>query len=314
MEKVDPLAKNFKCLKVTAVGADDTPQLPEQHAGDQLVADVMAEVAVATPPVYNEQGKPRGRPKSKPSKTSKTKTKKLGKRKGAKKTKRLARRGTRTGKKSKLADAPESTCKEPKKKSKGGKRDDQLEESPTVGSSHDKVNKRGKRNKTSAVHITPSDSSTQKKRKSRSKPVVEIEDDKPEIVNVESQESKPAKKTRKPRKTVSKHQPDHPLPRQVEDDCPEVEMTGEQVPVAEVEIPADSIPAPDHVTGHMLYSSAYRRSLKLFPGDKGKAKEAGQQASEVWRIHGMYSPALSGNPRPPRSNKPADLGGNDTSP
>lgn len=304
------MAKNFKCLKVTVVGADGNPQLSEQHAGDQLVADVMDEVADATPPVYNEQGKPRGRPKSKASKTSKTK--KHGKRKGGKKTKRLSRRASR--KKSELAGARESTCEEPKK-SKGGKRDDQLDESPTAGSSRDKVKKRGKGNmKKSPVRITPSDSSTQKRRQTRSKPVVEIEDDQTEVVNVESQESKPPKKTRRTRKTVSKHQPDHPLPRHSEAECPEVEVTSAQVPVAQVEIPADSIPAPDHVTAHMVYSSAYRRSLKLFPDDNEKAQEAGKQASQLMRIHRMCSPALSGNFRPPRSNKPADLGGNDESP
>ena len=68
----DPLAKNFKCPKVVAV-ADATLPDADMDEACKLINEISLDVADAQPPVYAEQGQPRGRKPGKGSKLKKVK-------------------------------------------------------------------------------------------------------------------------------------------------------------------------------------------------------------------------------------------------
>ena len=109
-ETPDPLAKNFKCPKVVAVGA-------EVPLGDALVEQVTEAISKAVPPSYGEQGKPRGR-KPKKDKKVEVKGKRGGKAKKAKRGKAGKRRGILKASASKHTASGIQEVDEPSKKLK----------------------------------------------------------------------------------------------------------------------------------------------------------------------------------------------------
>ena len=70
----------------------------------------------------------------------------------------------------------------------------------------------------------------------------------------------------------------------------------------------DRIP-PSHITHNHVYSSAYRKSLSLCPGDKALARKQGAAAVDYFKIHGAVN-GLCGSFRsaPRSSTKSADSG------
>lgn len=264
-ETPDPLAKNFKCPKVVAVGA-------EVPFGDQLVEQVNGTISKAVPPSYGEQGKPRGR---KPKKDKKVEVK--GKRGG--KAKKAVR-----GKGKRRAILKASSSKH------------------TASGIHevDEPSKKSKKKRRAIKPVetaTPSASSSIPKRKKGRNGKKEEQPQIPEVVEVVEDHEVPevSGQKRRKRRSSAKH--------------PKAEVAKvESAETPQLEKPDDCVACPEHVTGHTLYSAAYRRALKE-GGDKAVAKAAGKKASELFRVYQVMSPSLSGNPRAPREGSNAAKGG-----
>eukprot|EP00435_Cladocopium_sp_Y103_P007956 s2027_g2.t1 len=245
----DPCAKNFKLpFKIVAV-ADSTLPQQEVDAACEMVEDVASMVAEAPPPVYTEQGQPRGRKPKKGSKLRKVK-KHAKKSKSSKKVKNTKGKG----KKSSVSSTVEVTEKS------------QDEKSPTVEGIDGQVE---------PPHVAPKT----KKRVSKVKKTEKT---------VETGASAPAacpkpKASRRKRvsKAASAHPPAAPSPA-----ADEVELVDLERPAAdgldsreagpdedEGEKPVrpdDAIDAPSHLTLNAIYSSAYRKAKAA----KGTAEAA----------------------------------------
>ena len=75
---------------------------------------------------------------------------------------------------------------------------------------------------------------------------------------------------------------------------------GKSIPVPQElgdwDVPSDCQDAPEGVTAHGVYSTAYRKAQSLsLSGDE--ARMAGKRASWLLRMHHKFSPSLSGIPR-----------------
>lgn len=73
----------------------------------------------------------------------------------------------------------------------------------------------------------------------------------------------------------------------------------------EEEIPQDAIAAPSFVTTNQVYSNAYKK-VKYQGGDCEAAKKAGKKATALLRDLGLVSPALSGMPKERKPKAPKE--------
>eukprot|EP00435_Cladocopium_sp_Y103_P054612 s261_g17.t2 len=238
----DPLAKNFKCPKIIAV-ADSTMPDADVDAACRMLDEISLDVADAQPPVYAEQGQPRGRKPGKGSKLSKVKkaAKKNGKNgtKGAKKVKKVRKSGKVKAKKGSpvLADTEAPAASH-----------DALEPTP---------NRKPRRSKkrASADACTPAPSvpcgeaapvaPPKKRRTSSKKPA--------ESVPGESQHVPTPARSMACTPAVEASAPEgNPPPRAAAPSC--------DVDDESIQKPADGIPAPAHCTTNTVYSNAYRRA------------------------------------------------------
>ncbi len=268
-ERPDPLAKNFKCWKVVAVGADaPTTEVP---LGDSLVEQVHGAISTAVPPSYGEQGKPRGRKPKTDNQVKGVKGKRGAKAKKAKRGKGK-RRAILKASSSKPTASTKSADEPPKKTGKKRRAIKPVETATPSASSSNTKKKRGRNAK-----------------KEKENPKI---DEVPEVPDPQHGSDK-----KKSRRSSSANHPKAEVAKVENADV-----------TRELEKPDDCVDPPEHVTGHSLYSAAYRRALKE-GGDKEMAKAAGKKASELFRVYHVISPSLSGNPRAPREGGNAAKGG-----
>ena len=236
----DPLAKNFKCPKVVAV-ADATLPDADMDEACKLMNEISLDVADAQPPVYAEQGQPRGRKPGKGSKLQKVKKAAGGKKKGKKGTK--ATKDTKKVKKSGKTKVKKSTPALVDKDPLGSP--EALEPTPKR-----KTRRSKKRASADASAATPSGDTApvvvpKKRRTSSKKPA--------ESMRVESSHVPTPARSMASAPDVGASPPEvKPAPRAA---APSHDEGDESI-----QKPADGIPAPAHCTTNTVYSNAYRRA------------------------------------------------------
>ena len=240
----DPLAKNFKCPKVVTVG-DNTMLDADMEEACKLMDEISLDVADAQPPVYAEQGQPRGRKPGKGSKLKKVKKAAGGKKKGKRGTKgkKDVKKVNKSGKTKAKKSTPVLVDDKPDKETLGSP--EALEPTPKR-----KTRQTKKRASADASTATPCEDTAPvvapKKRKSSSKkPAKSAPVESPPVPTpARSMASTPALEASPPEV--------NPAPRSA---APSLDDGDESI-----QKPADAIPAPAHCTTNTVYSNAYRRA------------------------------------------------------
>ena len=262
----DPCAKNFKLpFKVVAV-VDGT--LPQEEVNDacEMVEETARLVAEAPPPIYAEQGQPRGRKPKKGSKLNKVK-------KHVKKSKKSKGKGKKT---------PVSSTGD-MKKSMGKK-------SPAVASTVHDGNDDDNMEVRDNMEVPPVASKTKNKVLKKKKKGTETGASAPAACP----KPKAARRKRNTSKAVSAHPSAAPNGPSVEVDCTkdDAPAAGDAEPTVkqgagldlgdrgpdESEKPVrpdDAIEAPSHLTLNAIYSSAYRKA-KAATGTSEAARAVAQ--------------------------------------